>query len=214
MIDFQDFDEQLYQLISDESDSGVAPGIPWQKGPVPNEYGIRGLGPIFVRIADFGFYRQVLETVLGFRHVASDGEIHLFEVGEGGNGGRMIVEHNTTMGQAQQGFGSVHHMAFRVKDRKELEEWIEHMGSYRFPISGYVDRFYFESLYANIAQGILLEFATEGPGFIDDEEPYETLGERLALPPKFRDSREEIEGLVRQFDTVRSTKTFEKEYLD
>ncbi|MFZ2917906.1 MAG: ring-cleaving dioxygenase, partial [Trichococcus flocculiformis] len=75
-------------------------------------------------------------------------------------------------------------------------------------------RFYFESLYANIAQGILLEFATDGPGFIDDEEPYETLGERLALPPKFRNNREEIEGLVRQFDTVRSTKTFEKEYLD
>ena len=214
VIDFQDFDEQLYQLVSDEADTGVAPGIPWQKGPVPNEYGIRGLGPIFVRIADFNFYRQVLETVLGFRHVASEGETHLFEVGEGGNGGRMIVEHNASMGQAQQGFGSVHHMAFRVKDRKELEDWIAHMGSYRFPISGYVDRFYFESLYANIAQGILLEFATDGPGFIDDEEPYETLGERLALPPKFRDAREEIEGLVRQFDTVRSTKVFEKEYLD
>jgi glyoxalase family protein len=214
VIDFQDFDEQLYQLVSDESDTGVAPGIPWQKGPVPNEYGIRGLGPIFVRIADFNFYRQVLETVLGFHHADSVGETHLFEVGEGGNGGRMIVEHNATLGQAQQGFGSVHHMAFRVKDRKELEEWIAHMGSYRFPISGYVDRFYFESLYANIAQGILLEFATDGPGFIDDEEPYETLGERLALPPKFRNNREEIEGLVRQFDTVRSTKTFEKEYLD
>jgi glyoxalase family protein len=214
VIDFQDFDEQLYQLVSDEADTGVAPGIPWQKGPVPNEYGIRGLGPIFVRIADFNFYRQVLETVLGFRHADSVGETHLFEVGEGGNGGRMIVEHNATLGQAQQGFGSVHHMAFRVKDRKELEEWIAHMGSYRFPISGYVDRFYFESLYANIAQGILLEFATDGPGFIDDEEPYETLGERLALPPKFRNNREEIEGLVRQFDTVRSTKTFEKEYSD
>lgn len=214
VIDFQDFDEQLYQLVSDESDTGVAPGIPWQKGPVPNEFGIRGLGPIFVRIADFAFYRQVLETVLGFRHVAVEGDVHLFEVGEGGNGGRMIVEHNTSLDQAQQGFGSVHHMAFRVKDRKELEEWIEHMGSYRFPISGYVDRFYFESLYANIAQGILLEFATDGPGFIDDEEPYETLGERLALPPKFRNNREEIEGLVRHFDTVRSTKTFEKEYLD
>ncbi|HRM36570.1 MAG TPA: VOC family protein [Trichococcus flocculiformis] len=214
VIDFQDFDEQLYQLVSDEADTGVAPGIPWQKGPVPNEYGIRGLGPIFVRIADFNFYRQVLETVLGFHHAASNGEVHLFEVGEGGNGGRMIVEHNATLGQAQQGFGSVHHMAFRVKDRKELEEWIAHMGSYRFPISGYVDRFYFESLYASIAQGILLEFATDGPGFIDDEEPYETLGERLALPPKFRNNREEIEGLVRQFDTVRSTKTFEKEYLD
>lgn len=214
VIDFQDYDEQLYQLVSDENDNGVAPGTPWQKGPVPNEYGIRGLGPIFVRIANFDFYKQVLEIVLGFRQTDSDGDVHLFEVGQGGNGGRMIVEHNAVLPQARQGFGGVHHMAFRVKDRPELEEWIERMSSYNFPTSGYVDRFYFESLYANIAEGILFEFATEGPGFIDDEEPYETLGEQLALPPKFRDARSEIEGLVRQFDTVRSTKTIEKEYLD
>lgn len=213
VIDFQDFDEQLYQLVSDEQDHGVAPGTPWQKGPVPDEYGIRGLGPVFVRIADFGFYRQVLETVLEFRLVDQADNTYVFEVGEGGNGGRMIVEHNHIMPQAQQGFGGVHHMAFRVKDRSELEEWIEHMSSYRFPISGYVDRFYFESLYASIANGILFEFATDGPGFIDDEEPYEILGEKLALPPKFRNSREQIESRVRQFDTVRSTKDIQKEYL-
>lgn len=213
VIDFQDFDEQLYQLVSDEKDQGVAPGMPWQKGPIPNEYGIRGLGPVFVRIADFDFYRQVLETVLGFRLTDQKDNVYVFETGDGGNGGRMIVEHNRDLPQAQQGFGGVHHMAFRVKDRAELEEWIEHMASFRFPISGYVDRFYFESLYSNIAPGILFEFATDGPGFIDDEEPYEILGEKLALPPKFRNHREQIEGLVRQFDTVRSTKNIEKEYL-
>lgn len=213
VIDFQDFDEQLYQLVSDENDEGVAPGTPWQKGPVPNEYGIRGLGPVFVRIADFEFYRQVVETVLGFRLVEQKDNVYVFETAEGGNGGRMIVEHNRLLPQAQQGFGGVHHMAFRVKDRAELEEWIAHMNSFRFPTSGYVDRFYFESLYAPIAQGILFEFATDGPGFIDDEEPYETLGETLAMPPKFRNHRQQIEGLVRQFDTVRSTKNIEKEYL-
>lgn len=55
------------------------------------------------------------------------------------------------------------------------------------------------------------EFATEGPGFQGDE-PYETLGEKLSLPPFFEHQREEIESLVRPIDTVRSTKTFEKEY--
>ena len=61
--------------------------------------------------------------------------------------------------------------------------------------------------------GILFEFATDGPGFIDDEEDYEILGETLALPPRFRHQRAHIEKLVRHIDTVRSNKVFEKEYL-
>ncbi|MDO9592984.1 MAG: ring-cleaving dioxygenase, partial [Erysipelotrichaceae bacterium] len=76
------------------------------------------------------------------------------------------------------------------------------------------DRFYFKSLYTRLYPGILFEFATEGPGFIDDEEPYETLGELLALPPKFRNRRDYIESLVRPIDTIRSTRVFEKEYFD
>ncbi|APZ49740.1 ring-cleaving dioxygenase [Jeotgalibaca sp. PTS2502] len=213
VIDFEDFDEQLYQLISDEKDTGVASGTAWQNGPVPTEFGITGLGRVHVRIADFDFYKQVLQNVLGFRETATDGSLHLFETGEGGNGAAMLVEHNTMLPQAGQGFGGVHHMAFRVEDRQHLEEWIERMHSFNFRTSGYVDRFYFESLYAVIANGILFEFATDEPGFIDDEESYEILGETLALPPKFRNNRQQIEKLVRHFDTTRSTKTFEKEYF-
>lgn len=213
VIDFEDFDEQLYQLISDENDSGVETGTPWKNGPVPAEFGISGLGRVHVRIADFSFYKQVLENVLGFTETATEESLHLFETGKGGNGAAMLVEHNTTMSQAVQGFGGVHHMAFRVENRAHLEEWIERMSSFNFRTSGYVDRFYFESLYAVIAEGILFEFATDEPGFIDDEESYEILGETLALPPKFRNHREEIEKLVRHFDTVRSTKNFEKEYF-
>jgi len=56
----------------------------------------------------------------------------------------------------------------------------------------------------------LIELATDGPGFMGDE-PYETLGEKLSLPPFLENSRESIESQVRHFDTVRSTKTYEKE---
>ncbi|MEG0288164.1 MAG: ring-cleaving dioxygenase [Carnobacterium sp.] len=212
-ISFEDFDEQHYQLISDENNTGIGSGVPWHKGPVPDEFAITGLGPVFVRIANFDFLKEVLEKVLLFKEIAQEGDFHLFEVGKGGNGAQMIVEHNQVLPQAQQGYGSVHHLAFRVENRAALDEWVERMAQFRFPTSGYVDRFYFESLYARIAQGILFEFATDGPGFIDDEESYETLGETLALPPAFRNKRAEIEKLVRPIDTVRSNKVFEKEYL-
>ena len=50
-LSFVDFDDQQYQLISDEHNEGVASGTPWEKGPIPLEFAITGLGPIFVRIA-------------------------------------------------------------------------------------------------------------------------------------------------------------------
>lgn len=213
VINFEDFDGQQMQLISDQNDKGVAPGTAWINGPVPTEFGIHGLGTTLIRVADFQFLKQVLEMVLMFRESKTEGNLHYFETGEGGNGASIIVEHNTVLGRAQQGYGSVHHLAFRVKDREQLDKWIDRLQGYQFPTSGYVDRFYFESLYSPVSNGILFEFATDEPGFIDDEESYEILGETLALPPKFRDHREQIEKLVRQFDTVRSTKTFEKEYF-
>ncbi|MEQ2525304.1 ring-cleaving dioxygenase [Bacillaceae bacterium CLA-AA-H227] len=206
-----DFDDQQYQLISDENNAGVASGTPWQDGPIPLEYAITGLGPIFVRVAQFDFFKQVLEQVLLFKEIAKDDSLHLFEVGEGGNGAQVVVEYNTILPPAQQGFGTVHHAAFRVEDRSVLEEWIERMESFGFSTSGYVNRHFFESLYARVAPQILFEFATDGPGFMGDE-PYETLGEKLSLPPFLEPKREQIEKLVRPIDTTRSTRTFEKEY--
>ncbi|MFE6168147.1 ring-cleaving dioxygenase [Viridibacillus arvi] len=209
-LSFVDFDDQRYQLISDENNEGVASGTPWQDGPVPLEYAITGLGPIFIRIANFDYFKEMMEKALAFKEIAQEGSFHLFEVGEGGNGAQVVVEYNAILPQAQQGYGSVHHTAFRVEDRSVLEEWIQRMEGFRFNTSGYVNRHFFESLYVRVAQGILFEFATDGPGFMGDE-PYETLGEKLSLPPFLEPKREQIEKLVRPIDTVRSTKEFIKE---
>jgi len=61
-----------------------------------------------------------------------------------------------------------------------------------------------------VAPQILFEMATDGPGFMGDE-PYETLGEKLSLPPFLEPQREKIEKMIRPIDTVRSTKEFVKE---
>lgn len=201
-IQFVDFDGQQYQLISDEHNPGVPAGIPWQKGPVPYDYAIVGLGPIFLTVSSLDAMRLMLVEVMKMKEIAQEDNAYLFEVGEGGNGGQVIVEHRDDLPQAMEGFGNVHHVAFRVEDRAALEAWISRIQDYSLPQSGYVDRFYFESLYVRVGPHILFEFATDGPGFMQDE-PYETMGEKLSLPPFLEAERAEIERMVRPFDTTR-----------
>jgi glyoxalase family protein len=210
ILSFTDFDEQQYQLISDELNKGIASGTPWQKGPVPLEYAITGLGPVHVRISNLEALKAILVSALKFKEAAQEGAFHLFEMGEGGNGASVIVEQNSELSEARQGFGTVHHAAFRVNDTKELEEWIAWLNQLRLPNSGFVDRFFFQSLYARVAPQILFEFATDGPGFMGDE-PYEILGEKLSLPPFLESQRAAIEKSVRPIDTIRSTKEFIKQ---
>ena len=83
VINFEDYDGQQMQLISDEHDTGVAPGTAWINGPVPTEFGIYGLGTTLIRVADFHSLKQVLEILLFFRETKTEGNLHYFEMGEG-----------------------------------------------------------------------------------------------------------------------------------
>lgn len=205
VLPFEDFDGQLYQIISDEHDNGVAPGKPWKNGPVPEAFGIYGLGPVVINTSHFNAFKAAFETVYMFKETAVERNQHLFETGEGGNGASVIIVDQPEGPAGYQGFGTIHHVAFRVPDENGLNEWIERLQGYGLPNSGYVDRFFFKSLYARLTAPLLFEIATDGPGFMGDE-PYETLGEKLSLPPFLELQREAIEAQVRPIDTVRSTK--------
>lgn len=211
---FEDFDQQQYAIFSDENNTGIESGEPWYKGPVPNEFAITGLGPIFLRVQALEMMDRILVSVMKMTNIETAGAFTLYEMGTGGNGASVIVEHDDRLPQSYQGYGGVHHVAFRVEDRAHLDAWEAHFNSLGLRNSGFVDRFYFKSLYIRLYPNILFELATEGPGFIDDEESYEILGETLTLPPHLRDKRAYVETQLKQFDTVRSTKTFEKEYFD
>ena len=213
VIEFYDFDDQEYMLVSDENNQGVASGIPWKKGPIPNEFAITGLGPIMLTVNELDIIEYALIDIMKFKKTLEENDYYLYEVGEGGNGASVIVKLDTYSDIGYQGYGAVHHVAFRVENEAALNHWIGNITDLRIPNSGMVNRFWFKSLYARIYPAILFEFATDGPGFVDDEESHETLGETLTLPPRFRSSREQIEKLVRHIDTKRSDKTFKKEYL-
>ena len=200
VLPFQEEDGQDYQLVSDEGNTGVAPGKPWKNGPVPEDKAIYGLGPIEITVSYFDDFKKLLEDIYGMKVVVSEDDVVLLEVGEGGTGGQVILRRDSKSPNAFQGYGEVHHVSFRVKNHEAIEQWIKKYSEARIPNSGLVDRFYFEALYARLGH-ILLEISTDGPGFMGDE-PYETLGEKLSLPPFLEEQRDYIETQVRPFDTT------------
>src|ERR1700733_14002092 len=92
----------------------------------------------------------------------------------------------------RQGAGGVHHVAFRTPNEEQYHAWAHRLNQLGIRNSGEIDRFYFRSLYFREPHGILFEIATDGPGFATDE-PMETLGEKLALPPFLEPRRAQIE---------------------
>ncbi len=90
------------------------------------------------------------------------------------------------------GGGTVHHVAW-ASPAAEHEAWRERVRSAGGQPTPVIDRFYFKSIYFREPSGVLFEIATlGGPGFAADE-PLETLGERLSLPPSFEPLREQLE---------------------
>lgn len=204
---FRDFEGQRLILVSDENNKGVAGGTPWRKSTTPEETAIIGLGPVRLTVPSAEPTIQVLTELLGFRksgsysaEVSGQPDIIVLETGEGGSGAEIHIEERTDLPQERLGRGGVHHVAFRVDNEDELREWIEKVRTSRFPNSGFVDRFYFKSLYFREPNRILFELATDGPGFDTDEE-LEHLGESLALPPFLEPQREEIEARLKPLNT-------------
>ncbi|OMP65780.1 ring-cleaving dioxygenase [Domibacillus epiphyticus] len=207
VLPFQDFEGQRFFLISDEKNNGVKGGTPWEKSPVPAEVGIIGLGPVHLTVPSANPTAVILTQLMGFREVNRypslvDGQrdVIVFETGEGGTGAEVHVEERDDLAPERQGRGGVHHVAFRVEDEEELRKWIARLREVRIGNSGFVDRFYFKSLYFREANGILFEVATDGPGFDTDEE-LEYLGESLALPPFLEPRRAEIEARLKPLPT-------------
>lgn len=91
-----------------------------------------------------------------------------------------------------QDAGQTHHIAFRAESEEEQLAWREHLLSLGVQVTPVQDRSYFKSIYFRAPDGLLLEIATDGPGFAIDE-PEEELGSRLRLPEWLEQRRPEIE---------------------
>ncbi|MEA2391798.1 MAG: glyoxalase family protein [Solirubrobacteraceae bacterium] len=143
--------------------------------------------------------RPLLEEALGFAPIDGGWEIR----GEQRGGFYLVDPPPDAPGR--QGAGTVHHVAWSA-GMDEQEEWRRRAlaaGAHATPV---IDRFYFLSVYFREPGGVLFEIATRGPGFAVDE-PLESLGERVALPPFLEHRRAEIEPGLTPLPAVRAART-------
>ncbi len=164
---------------------------PWEEGPVPVEYQVLGLHTARLWERSLEKTTRFLTGILGFEQLGTENGWTRFGVRGGGSGKVIDVREMPHEEQAQQGVGTVHHIAWRMPDdAEEIAARREVIAGGAHPTE-VIDRFWFKSVYFREPGGVLFEFATDGPGFALDEDPSH-LGEQLILPPWLEQHREAI----------------------
>jgi glyoxalase family protein len=178
---FSDPEGLEHELIVDES--GEEPLVA-QHPEIPTEHALRGFAGVRAYSGDPDRSNEFLEA-LGF------------EPGWVARGdsrtGRYEYE-QAPPGAGVPGAGTVHHVAW-ASQPEEHAAWRERAAAAGARPTPIIERFYFKSIYFREPSGVLFEIATIGPGFTADE-PLESLGERLSLPPDFEGIREQVEPML------------------
>jgi glyoxalase family protein len=178
---FEDPEGLTLELVVDDSgDEPLEAAAP----DVPPEHRIRGFAGVRAYASDPAGSAGLLEA-LGF---APGWEAR------GDRRGGFYVYDPPPAERGLQAAGTVHHVAWASLP-DEHEAWRERVlaaGGQPTPV---IDRFYFRSIYFREPSGVLFEIATIGPGFTADE-PFETLGESLSLPPDYERYREQVEKIL------------------
>jgi glyoxalase family protein len=194
---FDDPEGLRLELVVD--DSGDEP-LTAEAPDIPPEHRIRGFAGVRAYASHPERSEQLLRT-LGFEHpVDRQG----WEA-RGENRGGFYVYDPPPEQRGLQSAGTVHHVAW-ASVPAEHESWRQKViegGGQPTPV---IDRFYFQSIYFREPSGVLFEIATIGPGFTADE-PFETLGESLSLPPNYERYREQVEQILTPLPNPRRDRT-------
>lgn len=167
--------------------------------PLAGRSGIRGIHSVAMRVRDGGEAGRLL-AALGLDSIGTDEGAERYAVRGASNGAGLVDVVSTADGPpATAGAGSIHHVAFAVAGRDELDAVRAGVSEAGFAVSDVADRTYFESFFGRGPEGILFEVATDGVGFTVDEEG-RSLGEALILPPALAAERAAIEARLDPLD--------------
>jgi glyoxalase family protein len=191
------------QSLALVDDRGLAHGTTWRTDDIVPEYGVKGLGPATIEVADPRLMSRFLTEVLGFRQVneyaartspdaGEDGPLLAFATAAGDVDAQLHLAVRRDPPRGRFGRGGVHHVALRTPTDATHVAWRDRLADAGVEVTPVIDRFYFRSIYFMTPSGVLFEIATDGPGMTADE-PIDRLGERLSLPPFLEGRRLEIE---------------------
>jgi glyoxalase family protein len=172
---------QLELMIDDREDQPLIAAAP----DVDEPGAIRGLHAVRAYAAGATHISPVIGEVLGME---PEGDESWLVRGERRHG--HLVYDEGPSGRGMMGAGSMHHVAFTIRDGDE-NAWREHLAAAGLRPTRVLDRRMFKSIYFRGPGGLLFELATEGPGFVC-ESP-DRLGESLVLIGDLESRRKELE---------------------
>ena len=172
-------------LVADVSDEPLIADHP----EVPAEHALQGFHAVRAYSSDPERSRELLEQGLGFEQNGDAWEAR------GDERGGLYFYDEPPSERGVQGAGTVHHVAWNSADEDHLA-WQQQASEHGARPTQVIDRHYFKSIYFREPSGVLFELATPSPGFTIDE-PLETLGEKLSIPPRLEELRPQIEATVK-----------------
>ena len=169
--------------------------VPAPSPDVPTEHAIRGFHSSTLALVDARATAELLTTTMGYRLAAQEEHRARYTTAAGGPGTYVDLLTDPALPRGLNGAGTVHHIAFRVADDAGQVRAHDLLAARGLRVSPVIDRAYFKSIYYREPAGVLFEIATDQPGFAIDE-PVETLGQKLSLPPRLEPYRAEIEKIL------------------
>jgi catechol 2,3-dioxygenase-like lactoylglutathione lyase family enzyme len=185
VLAFRDTDGLPLELVETND-----PRPAWKEGRIPAEVAIRGIHGVTAHEEGYAQTAELLTATLLFTPMGQEGNRFRYKAGETGSFVDLLCTPDAP--HARGGAGVVHHIAFRVPNDSDQLAWRKTLVSAGMNVSPVLDRQYFHSIYFREPGGVLFEIATDPPGFTADE-PKESLGETLKLPPWLEGARAQIE---------------------
>ncbi|MHB1312638.1 MAG: VOC family protein [Gemmatimonadaceae bacterium] len=165
---------------------------PWTADGIGEAEAIRGIHGVSLLVRDPLLTVALVAALLDGAVVGEAEGVTRMGIGGGLPGHLLELVGARGEGQAVNGLGTVHHVAFAAADGEGQLRVREELVRRGIQVTPVLDRQYFQSIYFREPNGVLFEVATMLPGFAVDEEPA-GLGRALRLPPWEEARRAEIE---------------------
>jgi glyoxalase family protein len=170
----------------------------WTDGPAPEGAALQGLHAPVLPIFPDDRTPSLFTEVFGWEHVGTDGDYLRLQAPDSSLAAQVDLLRRDRHPSGRMGQGAVHHIAFRARSADEQRQWQAALRDRGLQVTDVKDRRYFQSIYfrdPDWTSGTLFEIATDGPGFLTDEDET-ALGEALQLPPWLSGRRNAIEGAL------------------
>ncbi|WP_210515953.1 ring-cleaving dioxygenase [Hymenobacter terricola] len=167
------------------------PRTPWTTTEIAADVALRGFHYVTLMVASRRGTASILTGIFGYALVNQAGNRYRYATDAVPTARFVDLVEEPGSKRGVVAGGSVHHVAFRVRDEATLLHFREQVLGRGLDVTPQIDRQYFHSLYFREPGGVLFEIATDNPGFMVDE-PLAELGTHLLLPPQYEKRRNQI----------------------